>query len=186
MKIFATILAFMLLTASANAWASPPSIEITPGAGNPAAPQMGDHLTFHTVIRNDGTVPIDGLIAWMSLVQIDKGKEQPIDLEDWSAHKAVTARSLPPGKAVRTDWPIRLIQAGRYRVIVSAASRNGTQLTASPFADFTVREKPVVESRRVLPIAIGVPLLLCGMILWRVRSGRRRTAVGLDRNGVTL
>ncbi len=67
--------------------------------------------------------PVDGLIAWISLVQIDKGKEQPVDLEDWSAHKAVTAASLAPGQSLETDWPMRLIQAGTYRVVVSAVSR---------------------------------------------------------------
>jgi hypothetical protein len=149
--------------------AAPLSITIAPDSANPAAPRMGDHLHFGTVIRNDGTAPVEGLTAWISLIQIDKGKEQPVDLEDWSAHKAVTAPALEPGATVRTDWPMRLIQAGHYRVVVSAASRSGTGLTASPFSDFSVREKPVVESARVLPVAIGLPLLLAGALVWRAR-----------------
>ena len=40
------------------------------------------------------------MIAWLSLVQVDLGKEQPVDLEDWSAHKVVTIASLAPGQAV--------------------------------------------------------------------------------------
>lgn len=167
MKIHALFLACALLLVSGGASAAPLSVDLTPSPGNPVSPQMGDHLSFHSVIRNDGTAPIEGLIAWISLVQIDKGREQPVDLEDWSAHKAVTAHTLEPGKALETDWPMRLIQAGTYRVVVSAVSRNGADLTASPFADFKVRQKPVVESRRVLPIAIGIPLLVGGTIVWR-------------------
>jgi len=34
-----------------------------------------------------------------------------------------------------------------------------------------VRQKPVVESQRVLPVALGVPLLLAGAMLLR---GRKR------------
>ena len=147
------------------------AIDLTPDPRNPTSPQMGDNLAFHTVIRNTGAQAVDGVIAWISLVQIDKGKEQPIDLEDWSAHKAVTAASLPPGQTLATNWPMRLIQAGNYRVVVSAVSRDGTRLVASPFADFTVRQKPVVESQRVLPVALGVPLLLAGAMLLR---GRKR------------
>jgi hypothetical protein len=147
------------------------AVDLTPDPRNPTSPQMGDNLAFHTVIRNTGAQAVDGVIAWISLVQIDKGKEQPIDLEDWSAHKAVTAASLPPGQTLATDWPMRLIQAGNYRVVVSAVSRDGTRLVASPFADFTVRQKPVVESQRVLPVALGVPLLLAGAMLLR---GRKR------------
>jgi hypothetical protein len=130
---------------------------------------MGDHLNFHTIIRNDGPTPVDGLIAWISLVQIDKGKEQPVDLEDWSAHKVVTASSLRPGEKIETDWPVRLIQAGHYRIVVSAATRTGAALSASPFANFAVRQKPVVESNRVLPIALGLPLFIGVVMLWRRR-----------------
>lgn len=164
------ILAGALFLTSASAWAAPLSVDLKAAPSNPVSPQMGDNLSFHTVIRNDGSIPVDGLIAWISLVQIDKGKEQPVDLEDWSAHKAVTAASLAPGKTLETDWPMRLIQSGTYRVVVSAVSRSGDNLTASPFADFTVRQKPVVESQRVLPVAIGIPFLLGGMMLWRRRK----------------
>lgn len=130
---------------------------------------MGDHLSFHSVIGNEGDTPINALVAWISLVQIDKGKEQPVDLEDWSAHKAVTTTSVPPHGTIQSDWPMRLIQAGHYRVVVSAVSRDGTRLVASPFVDFTVRQKPVVESQRVLPVALGIPMLIGVGMLWRRR-----------------
>ena len=44
---------------------------------------------------------------------------------------------------------MRLIQAGDYRVVVSAAERHAANLYASPFADFQVRRKPTVESTRI-------------------------------------
>ncbi|MEQ8399271.1 MAG: ATP-binding cassette domain-containing protein [Gammaproteobacteria bacterium] len=110
---------------------------------------------------------VNGLIGWISLVQIDKGKEQPVDLEDWSAHKAIAVPSLAPGQSLETDRPMRLIQSGDYRVVVSAVSPDSAGLVASPFADFTVRQKPVVESQRVLPVALDLPLLIGGATLWR-------------------
>lgn len=173
MKLTGIIFAAALALSAGAAQATGLSIDLQPAAGNPASPQMGDNLSFHTVIRNDGGVPVNGLIAWLSLVQIDPGKEQPVDLEDWSAHKAVAAASLAPGQTLETDWPLRLIQAGRYRVVVSAVSRKAAGLVASPFADFTVRQKPVVESRRVLPVALGLPLAIGGAMLWRRRRRRQ-------------
>lgn len=169
MKLAAVLLAMGIAFSASAASAESLSVDLRPGGGNPAAPQMGDTLSFHTAIRNDGSAPVDGLIAWISLVQTDKGKEQPVDLEDWSAHKAVTATSLAPGQTLETDWPMRLIQAGQYRVVVSAVSRHSAGLVASPFADFTVRQEPVVESQRVLPVALGLPLLIAGAMLWRRR-----------------
>ena len=151
--------------------AMPVSIAIAPAASNPASPRMGDRLGFRTEIRNDGTAPVGGVIGWASLLRTDPGHEQPIDLEDWSAHKAITLPSLAPGEAVTTDWPFRLIASGTYRVVVSAATRDGAALATSPFADFAVRAKPVVESQRVLPVALGLPLLIgAGMIV----TARRR------------
>lgn len=142
------------------------AVNLAPDAGNSAAPRMGDTLLFHSVIRNDGPGPVGGIIAWLSLVQIDPGAEQPVDLEDWSAHKALTAAVLGPGETLAATWPLRLIQAGTYRIVVSVASGTGGAPATSPFADFTVRQKPVVESQRVLPVAIGLPLLISAAMLW--------------------
>lgn len=143
------------------------SVALTPLASNPSSPQMGDRLGFHSVIRNDGAAPVTGIIAWISLVQVDPGREQPVDLEDWNAHKAVTVGKLAPGQAIVTDWPMRLIQSGHYRVVISAVNREAGGLIASPFVEFAVRRKPVVESQRILPVAFGIPLAIAGLILWR-------------------
>jgi hypothetical protein len=167
----AAVAAAALALCGPLAAAAPLTISLDPDPANPASPRMGDWLHYHTVIRNEGATPVEGLTAWISLIQVDKGKEQPVDLEDWSAHKAVTAASLAPGSTLQTEWPMRLIQSGHYRVVVSAASRDGAGLTASPFADFAVRSKPVVESQRVLPVALGLPLIIAGAIAWRSRSG---------------
>jgi hypothetical protein len=153
--------------------AMPLSIAIAPAGDNPSAPRMGDRLSFRTTIRNEGTAAVHGVIGWIALLRTDPGQEQPIDLEDWSAHKAITLTSLAPGQSVATDWPMRLISAGTYRVVVSAATPEGAALTSSPFADFTVRAKAVVESGRVLPVAIGLPLLLGACML---ATARRRAA----------
>ena len=143
-------------------------VELAPDPGNPASPQMGDRVLYRSVIRNAGTAPVQGVVAWLGLVQVDPGQEQPVDLEDWSAHKAVTVRSLAPGQAQETEWPVRLIASGQYRVVVTAAAGSGA-LAPSPFVDLAVRQKAVVESGRVLPVAAGVPALLLGGLLMRRR-----------------
>jgi hypothetical protein len=170
MKIICLTLALAFLLAG-PAGADTLHIDLMPDAANPRSAQMGDNLTFHTEIRNDGKTAIDGLIVWISLIRIDRGAEQPVDLEDWSAQKAITADRLAAGQTLNADWPMRLIQAGTYRVLMSATSRNGTGLVASPYVDFVVRQKPVVESKRVLPVAIGLPVLLAGASLWRLHGG---------------
>jgi len=163
-------LALTLILVAAVARAGDVSVDLAPDPKNPPAPQMGDNILFRSVIRNGGPTTVDGVIGWLSLVQIDPGAEQPVDLEDWSAHKAVTATALKPGETLVAEWPLRLIQSGNYRVVVSVVSRDGGGIATSPFADFEVREKPVVESTRVLPVAVGLPLLIVAALLWRRKA----------------
>ena len=103
-------------------------IELAPDPGNPASPKMGDRLRYQSTIRNIGPAPVQGVVAWLGLVQVDPGLEQPVDLEDWSAHKAITVPLLAPGQSVSTEWPMRLIAAGHYRVVISAAAKTVAHL----------------------------------------------------------
>jgi hypothetical protein len=102
MKLVTVLLAMGIALSTSVASAGSVSVDLEPDSANPPSPQMGDTLSFHTVIRNADSGPVEGLIAWISLVEIDKDKEQPVDQEDWSAHKAVPlqrshlARCLKP------------------------------------------------------------------------------------------
>lgn len=164
----------VLLATHATAFgASKIEISLAPAVSNPGIPRMGDHLTFRSVIANRGTTAAHGMVAWLSLVRVDPGKEQPVDLEDWSAQKAVSRGALNPCEQMVVEWPMRLIQAGDYRVVVSAAERSATGLVTSPFAAFRVAPKPVVESGRVIPVAVTVPLLISAIAVGRFMSNRR-------------
>lgn len=172
-RISLWFVACLLMLAAASGWAAEPvDISLSADPSNPAAPQMGDHLSFASVIRNSSAAPAHGVVAWISLIQVDPGHEQPVDLEDWSAHKAVTQASLAPGEQITVTWPMRLIQAGDYRVVISGVERSTPHVITSPFLDFHVRRKPVVESQRILPVAFGVPALLAVAMLWRLRRRR--------------
>jgi hypothetical protein len=179
MKIWKTLLiviaATSLFVSVSGAAQSPVSLDLRPDGKNSASPVMGDHLRFWSTIANTGATPIDGLVAWISLVEIDPGHEQPVDLEDWSAHKAVTGASLKPGQFLRTDWPMRLIKGGDYRVVVSATDRGGRQVYTSPTIQFHVRQKAVLQARRVLPVAAAIPFLILVLMAFNKSIGRLRS-----------
>ena len=154
----------ILLGTVASAAQTPLAIDLQPDEQNPSAPTMGDHLRFWSTITNTGTIPIEGLVAWISLVEIDRGNEQPMDLEDWSAHKAITGATLKPGQSLRTDWPMRLIKGGDYQVVISVTDRGGRQVYTSPTVQFHVRPKPVLKAGRVLLVAAVMPLFIIGLM----------------------
>jgi hypothetical protein len=169
-----TVITTVLLTSVSAAAQAPLALNLRPDDKNPSAPVMGDHLRFWSTITNTGTAPIEGLVAWISLVEIDPGNEQPVDLEDWSAHKAITGAALEPGQSLRTDWPMRLIKGGDFRVVVSATDRGGRMVFTSPTVQFHVQQKPVLQAGRVLPVAAGVPLLIISLMIFNQANQRRR------------
>ena len=168
MKHIASWLAAALLVLASPAHAAL-EISLAPAAANPAQPKMGDNLKFESVIANTGASTARGLVAWISLIQVDPGHEQPVDLEDWSAHKALARAELAPGEKVSVEWPMRLIQAGDYRVVISALERGAPRPVTSPIVDFHVAPKPVVESARILPVALGMPAFFAALLLLRRR-----------------
>ncbi len=164
-----------LLLGLGTAQAADVSIDLEPDKTNPVTPTMGDSMHFHSRIRNTADRTIEGLVAWISLVEVTPGHEQPMDLEDWNAHKAVTGTTLAPSMPLTTDWPMRLIQSGDYRVVISATDRNEQAVYTSPTLQFHVARKPVVESSRILPVALGLPLLIGGAMVYRGWRQRRHT-----------
>jgi hypothetical protein len=151
------------------------TVSLRQDSNNSAEPAMGDRLRFWSTITNTGKKPLEGLVAWISLVEIDPGNEQPVDLEDWSAHKAITGAVLGPDQSFKTDWPMRLIKGGDYRVIVSATDRNSPTVFTSPIVEFHVRQKSVLQPGRILAVAAGIPLLMVGAIVLRKsRRGRKK------------
>jgi hypothetical protein len=169
MKRIRTYLPALLigLLALVRLQAAPVRIDLVADEANPAHPKMGDNLEFHSVITNESGTPVAGLVAWISLVEIDPGHEQPMDLEDWSAQKAVAGARLASGGKLETTWPIRLIKSGDYRVVVSCTSRGGQIVSTSPTREFHVAQKRMIESTRILPVALGIPLLLLAVLVAR-------------------
>jgi hypothetical protein len=176
--VFVAALLLMVFVSPCMAADATLTLTLKRDAGNAAAPTMGDRLRFWSTLTNTGDKPVEGLVAWISLVEIDPGNEQPVDLEDWSVHKAITGAALGPGQSLQTDWPMRLIKGGDYRVTISATDRNSRTVFTSPTIEFHVRQKPVLQPGRILPVATCVPLLLIGLLAFN--RARRRHAKHLS------
>ncbi len=122
--------------------------------------KMGDRPVFKGVVKNSGQRDLQGLVVYLSLVSLKPGKEHPVDLEDWSAQKAVRIDKLIPGETHKQDWPMRLIQSGRFGVALTVVDSLENRPVVSELVPFDIQTKPTVASNRILPVAIGEPLLL--------------------------
>lgn len=146
---------------AAVADASPVRVFLDPPA---AVLTMGDVPAFAGTVTNSGTAPLQGLIVYLSLVSLKPGKEAPVDLEDWSASGAIRIDRLLPGATTTHDWKLRLIQAGKFGVVLTVIDPHEMSPVVSSVLRFEIRPKRLLESKRILPVAIGVPALL--LLLW--------------------
>ena len=161
------ILQLILLTTVSLAYSEPISINFQTAKTTTNKLIMGDKISFVSLIKNTGNHTINGLVGWISLIEITKGHEQPMDLEDWSAHKAISKQILKPGEIIKTIWSMRLIKSGDYRVFVSITSRDTNQVITSSSIDFHVYQKPVISSKKVLFVALFIPFILLIAFVYR-------------------
>ncbi len=181
-KSYILYLAFLiLLIIAGNNHADGTPIQVSIQQAPTAALKMGDKPVFKGVVKNTGRRNLLGLVVYLSLVSLKPGHEHPVDLEDWSAQKAVRIDRLAPGETHTQGWPMRLIQAGRFGVALTVVDSHESRPVVSDLVPFDIHPKPTIASSRILPVAVGEPLLLLisfGLFHWiRTRSPRLREAV---------
>jgi hypothetical protein len=137
--------------------------------------KMGDTPAFIGTVKNIGRQPLKGLVVYLSLVSLKSGDEHPVDLEDWSAQKAVRINQLLPGEINTQKWGMRLIQSGRYGIALTVVDPQKKRPIVSDLMSFEISPKPTLSSSRILPIAIGEPLLIL-ILLGTIRVVRRPKA----------
>ena len=80
-----------------------------------------------------------------------------------------------PVTAIKSSCPVKSrsisVPSIPFRLLSPLSAE--TSVT-SPFVDVQIRSKPVVQSQRILPVALGVPLLLAVLLLLSLARRRRR------------
>jgi hypothetical protein len=171
-----------LIIVLASAWLTAGTMAASAGVGPdlrvslqaPAgALKMGDTPNFLGAVTNLGPQPVQGLVVYLSLVSLAPGHEHPVDLEDWSAQKAVRLDRLNPGATDCRNWGMRLIAAGKYGVALTVMDPRENRPIVSDLVPFEIQPKATLVAGRVLPVALGEPafilLLFLGMVFYRAR-----------------
>lgn len=143
--------------------------------------KMGDKPVFKGLVTNTGQQASRGLLVYLSLVSLIAGEECPVDLEDWSAQKAVVISCLEPGETNRQEYPMRLIQSGKFGILLTVVEPDEKRPIVSDLVQFDVLSKAVISSARILPVATGEPLLLITLFAlsqWRRLRSRRSYHAG--------
>lgn len=131
----------------------------------------GDYVTVKSEITNSGVQPVANVITYLSLV--DNENKLPVDLEDWSAEKGVYIPTIKAGKTIPLNFKIHFVKAGDYSLIVIASAQKTETPVVSRMIHFHVSPKINLNPGKILPVAIGMPLLLM-LILVTINFMRKR------------
>ncbi len=138
--------------------------------------KMGDVPVFKSKVVNIGNKDLQNIIVYLSLVSLKKGSEHPVDLEDWSAQKAVHINRLSVNNINHQNWKIRLIQSGNHGVFLTVINPKDKKPIVSDIVHFRIMPKKTVSSSRIIPVAIGIPgifILFLIVILFRTLKFNR-------------
>lgn len=134
---------------------------------------MGEKITYTGTITNNSDKTVNNIIAYISLANVTAGKEAPMDLEDWSANKAVKVDSIAPHVTYRSEWPMRLIDSGNYVAYITVVDKSGDIPVSSTLSYLDVKRIIRLNPNNVLPVALGEPILI-GTVFLLITLKRRR------------
>lgn len=134
---------------------------------------MGDKITYTGTITNNSDRTVNNIIAYISLVNITPGKETPLDLEDWSANKAIKVDTIPPHGTYGGQWPMRLIDSGSYVAYITVVDKNDNTPISSTMSRLEIKRVLRLNPHNVIPVAIGEPVAL-GTVFMLVAFRRRK------------
>ncbi len=136
---------------------------------------MGDKITYTGTITNNSDQAVNNIIAYISLANVTRGKESPMDLEDWSANKAIKVESIPPQGTYEGQWPMRLIDSGNYVAYITVVDKNDDTPISSVMSHLEIKRILRLNPNNVLPVALGEPVVL-GAVFMLIAFRRKRGA----------
>jgi hypothetical protein len=137
------------------------------------ATQLGRSFEFRSTIRNAGPGTATGLVAHLSVLNLQA--EPYVDPEDWSPQRVVAVDSIPAGDARTLTWRMTAVNAGTFAVYVTVLAKEGGGAPPpnSPPIAVRVAERRTLDAGGIGPLALGIPALL-GVLALSLRLRRHR------------
>lgn len=166
----AVALAGAVVAASMPASAAAPAGAVVELDQSNIATHVGDRFTFGSTIRNPGSQPLEGLVAHLNVLSLDR--DVYVDPEDWSSARTQFLPRVAAGGSARLTWTVQAVNQGRIVIYVTVVSeRASDEVDASATLRATVTAQERLSARGVLPVALAMPAVT---LLLLIASLRRR------------
>lgn len=127
--------------------------------------QTGDRRTITASVTNATGHPVAGVTLLLGLVDLTPGQPVPLGLETWTTDaESVALPPLAPGASASAVWHLVMIQPGPLGVYASALAGPSGPIESSAVSVLPVRDVRALNPGNVLPVAIGEPLVLLGLL----------------------
>lgn len=129
------------------------------------AARTGGRLTVTATVTNTTEHPVDGATLLLGLVDMTPGQPVPLGLETWTSDpQSVALPPLAPGASAAATWHLIMIQPGPLGLYASVLPGPTGPIASSPVTVLLIRETRVLNPGNVLPVAMGEPLILIGLL----------------------
>jgi hypothetical protein len=168
MRRFAAALAAAALVAGPAA-AAPGPLRVSVDRGQ-VSTRLGHSFVFRSTIANHGEAAAVGRIAHLNVLSLRPGVY--VDPEDWSSHRTRYLAPIPPHGSTTVTWRVKAVNAGSIGVYVAVVPATGSPVrpATGPLLHVSIAERRTLNSGGIAPLALGVPLVLVGLlVIVRVR-----------------
>ena len=132
---------------------------------------LGEHLDITVTVSNTSATPSVALVAHIDIT--DPTQSSSVDPEDWTSTLSTPVGSLRPGASATVTWRIQPISAGTFTLYAIALAPGAGTVAASNVLEVSVDDQRSLNPDGILPVAIGAPVLVGGLLAVQLRLSRR-------------
>lgn len=134
---------------------------------------LGENLDLTISVTNNGSGETPPIVVHLDIT--DLAGETSVDPEDWTPTLSKPIGPIDPGQTVEVTWKIQPISAGDPFSVYAVALAPGSEtIVTSDVLSVTVIDQRTLNPGGILPVAIGAPLVVGGLLLAQILGVRRR------------
>lgn len=133
---------------------------------------LGETFVVQVTVSNDGDEATEPLVLHIDIT--DPQKSTSVDPEDWTSTLTKTIGVVDSGRSLTVDWELQPISGGDFAIYAVALSAGAETLSPSNVLSVAVQDQRSLNPGGILPVAIGAPLVVAGLLFLQMRLARRK------------
>ncbi|MGI9607936.1 MAG: hypothetical protein ACR2P0_17540 [Acidimicrobiales bacterium] len=132
---------------------------------------LGEMLEVDVRVTNTGSVATVPLVVHLDIT--DLSADGSVDPEDWTSTLSVPIGSVPPSATIATPWTLQPIAGGDFTVYAVVLAAELDSVETSQVLRVNVVDQRSLNPGGILPVAIGMPAIVGGLLVGQIGRGRR-------------